>query len=331
MDAMDAESARKELREKAMIPHSLGALETLCVSLAGENVRSLEKPCLLIFASDHGITNEGVTHSDKAVTFQMARAFAHGEGVAGLFARLQGVPLTVIDVGMDTDEKDPLIVERKILRGDRDFLTGDSLSENEVEQALEVGRACVRDAVGEGHDCILLGEMGVGNSTIASALVGRMGAFPLERIVGIGSGGTKEDRNRKIEVIQQGYRLHPDTPVFQAFGGLEIAAMAGAMEEASALHVPVLLDGFITYASALYEKSKFGILSPLVIASHVSGSPGSSLVLDALHLSPLLSLGMRLGEGTGALAAWPLVRLASHLWDLKSFRQLSVPDSGVER
>lgn len=322
---------RNLLLEKAMLPASLGRLEELSVRLGTMGAFDLEKPMLLLFAADHGITAEGVTHSAKAISYEMSRAFAHGYGAAGLFAYLNNVPMAVIDVGLDTDETDEAIINRKIAHGTKDFLFADAMTETEEETAFSIGSEMVEMAKDKGCDIVLFGEMGVGNSTAASAVIARLCSSGVEEVTTSASGLSADELSHKREVVKAGLALHPERKgkeVIRAFGGFETAAIAGAMVTASRLSIPILLDGMITNAAALAAVDMDERVKGHLIAGHRSAAAGADLALDVLGLSPVLELGMQLGEGTGALAAWPVVRLASHLvHGLKGFGELGVEDS----
>ncbi|MFA7168728.1 MAG: nicotinate-nucleotide--dimethylbenzimidazole phosphoribosyltransferase [Sphaerochaetaceae bacterium] len=322
---------REKLLEKAMLPRSLGAMEDLAVRLGSVGAFDLERPELLLFCADHGVTREGVTHSAKEISFQMARSFAHGEGVSGLFCRLNHIPLSVIDVGLDTVVTDKCIIDRKISRGTRDFLDGDAMTDEACTLAMDAGARMVETVRDRGCDIVLFGEMGVGNSTSASAILSRSLHVPVREVTGSASGLGEAELDHKREVVEKGLMLHPEKDGFgllRAFGGYETAAMAGGMIAAAHAGIPVLLDGLLTYAAALCAVDMDVMVSKYLVAGHRSAAPGSSQALLALGLSPVLDLGMQLGEGSGAAVAWPVVRLASHMiHGLKAFGELDVKNS----
>lgn len=316
----------QQLFQKAVIPHSLGKLERLCLQLARGGKKHLSRPHLVVFAGDHGITKEGVSHSTKAVTVQMATAFSHGQGACGLFCRELGVGLSVVDMGMDVPRTPPGIQDLSVARGTRDFLHEGAMTPRQCGLAIARGRSVVRDL---DADCLLVGEMGVGNSTSAATMLARLLHLPPESVVSAGSGASEDDLLHKREVVAASLRRDPVTEpegVLCAFGGFEIAGMVGAMLEAGERRIPLVLDGMITLAAALCAKG-LGCDTSLWIAGHRSSALGCGQALDALGLEPVMEMGMRLGEGTGALCAWPMVRLASVLWDLGSFSALGVDDS----
>ncbi|MFA6845067.1 MAG: nicotinate-nucleotide--dimethylbenzimidazole phosphoribosyltransferase [Sphaerochaetaceae bacterium] len=328
------EKYREILLGKAMIPYSLGNLENLAIRLATMTEGSLDNLHLCVFCADHGITDEGVTHSNKIISAQMARAFAQGEGACGLFSRVNKVPLHVIDVGLENDLENSKVVNCKIARGTRNFLDGRAMSSEEVKKALKVGQRQTEEALNAGADCIAFGEMGVGNSTIASAIVSRMTGLDAAAVTSCGSGLQSEELAHKIAVIKSGLEIHQEKDpleILASFGGFEIAAMVGGMLYCHQEKVPILLDGFITESAALLAKGLDPTCTDFMVATHLSAAKGSSEVFGFLNLKPLADLHLQLGEGTGAVALWPVIRLASHmLHDLKTFKELGVDDSTTE-
>ena len=320
-----AEYWQEKLLEKAMIPHSLGDLETLALRLAEGGVVSLSAPCLVVFCGDHGVVAEGVSHSDQRITRQMASLFVRGGGACGIFAGKLGVPLTVVDCGMLQGD-DRGMLDFHLRYGTSDLLVMDAMRKDEALASLECGRKIVE---GLSMDCLLVGEMGVGNSTSAACLLSRLLHVDPSLVVGTGSGQSLKDLEHKRDVVQRALLRSSATrplDVLAAFGGFEIGMMAGSLIEAGRKGIPIVLDGVITLAAALLAK-ELGADTSLWIAGHRSSAPGSDLALRKLGLSPLLDLGMHLGEGTGALAAWPLVKLAVSLWEMPDFKEAGVTDS----
>ncbi len=321
------------LLKKAIVPHSLGALGELAVRLALIKEGALKAPMHLLFAGDHGITEEGVTHSPREITAQQCRSFAQGGGACSLFARLGGVEQRIIDVGVDhTFEAGERIIDCKIRRGTRNFLRECAMTEEECSAAMEAGRRCTRDAISDGCDVVIFGEMGVGNTTSASAIASALLDTDPALVTGRGSGLSDAELAHKVEVIRRALQLHRDRAplaVLAAFGGFELAAIVGGVLEAGASGVPIIIDGVPVSAAALIARRIDAALPGYMICAHRSAMTGHRLILEALGCPPpLLDLGMQLGEGTGALAAWPLVRLASHLLDeLTSFEEARVTDS----
>jgi len=321
------------LLAKAMPPGSLGELARLAIRLALISPRALSRPTLLLFAGDHGIHAEGITHSPQEITWQQCVNFAKGGGACGLFARCNQVDLTVVDMGVDhTFSPTDGVVDCKLGFGTENFLVTKAMGEKQCFSAMELGRAQVRKKKQEGFDAIAFGEMGVGNTTSASAIASAITGLPVRRVTGKGSGLSDEDLEHKCNVLEQALSKHPTRlplDVLSSFGGFEIAAIAGGIIEAASLSLPVLLDGFITTAAALVSCALEPACKDYLIPCHLSEIEGHDLLLKYLDLpKPILSLGMHLGEGTGALTAWPIIRVASRILpEMTSFAGGGVTDS----
>jgi nicotinate-nucleotide--dimethylbenzimidazole phosphoribosyltransferase len=323
----------EQLLSKAIVPNSLGVLGKLAIHLALIKEGPLSQPYHLLFCGDHQIALEGVTHSPVEITWQQCRNFGRGGGACSLFSRLGAVTQWVIDVAVDhTFEADDGVIDAKVARSAKNFLREPALGEMLCTKAISVGSKMARAAIGQGCDLLILGEMGVGNTTAASALASALLGVEPAVVTGRGSGLDDAGLSRKVAVVQEGLMLHRGRSameVLSAFGGFECAALVGAMIEGARSGTAILLDGFVVSAAALVAASLEPNLSDYLIAAHRSPAKGHQLILDALGCSQvLLDLSMQLGEGTGALAAWPLVRLASHLLeDLTSFFDAGVTDS----
>lgn len=321
------------LLSKAMPPHSLGRLGDLALDLALISPRPLKRLSLLLFAADHGIVEEGVTHSPLEITYQQCCNFAKGGGACSLFASLNDVSLSVIDVGVKhTFSPVDGVVDGKVAWGSRNFLKAKALDKEACLKAIAVGRESVIQAHKRGLDAIAFGEMGVGNTTSASCIAAALTGLPAREVTGKGSGLSDGALMHKMEVIEEALLVHPQREPFEVLcnmGGYEIAAICGGMWQAAELGLPILLDGFVVSSAALVAVRMERAVGDYLIACHRSGMHGHQALLDALGSKPvLLDLGMQLGEGTGALAAWPLVRLASHiLFEMTSFEQGGVTDS----
>lgn len=294
---------------------SLGRLEELAVRLASiqhsEHPRC-DSPTLLLFAADHGVAAEGVSAYKVETTARMVYQYLAGGAVVNALARQHGVPIQVVDVGVDHDFGGATgLVHAKVRRGTRNFVQEPAMTEQELELAIAAGRDAV-DRVAE-PDVIALGEMGIGNTTSAAAVVAAVLGLVAEDVVGRGTGVGDRTLERKTEAIRRGLALHADgtpTEILARLGGYEIAAMVGAIERAAERSLLVVLDGFITGAAALVATRRQPGVGDFLLASHRSGERAHGLVLEALGLSPLLDLGMRLGEGSGAVLGVGLVRSA---------------------
>jgi len=299
-------------------PGSLGRLESLVVQLAGitgSAAPRIERPAVAVFAADHGVTAQGVSAYPSDVTAQMVANFVNGGAAINVLARAAGAELVVVDVGVAGRE---LTVSSRVRAGTRDMTVEPAMTHEEVLAAISVGRNVVRGLVADGCDAIALGEMGIGNTTAASALVAALtGRRPAE-VTGRGTGLDAGAVHHKVAVIEAALRLHqpgPDDPLgtLAAVGGLEIAALVGAMLTAAEARIPIILDGFISGAAALVAAGIAPNLAARLIASHRSAEPGHRVILEQLALEPLLDLDLRLGEGSGAALALPLIRSATLL------------------
>lgn len=299
---------------------SLGVLETLAIALAAlqatEHPRAADAP-IILFAGDHGVTAQGVSAYPAAVTVEMLKNFASGGAAVAVLARELGVPLTVVDAG--TLAADPIagVVVDKPRRGTRDFTVERAMTDDELTAALAAGRRAV-EAAGPA-DLVLFGEMGIGNTTAAAAVAAALLGITPAEIAGAGTGLDAGGIAHKVKVIETGLALHgldassEPLHVLAAVGGLEIAALAGAIVAAAQRSRPVLVDGFIVTVAALAATRLNPSCVPWLIYSHRSAERGHAVVLDALGARPVLDLNLRLGEGSGAATALAVLRLACAL------------------
>jgi nicotinate-nucleotide--dimethylbenzimidazole phosphoribosyltransferase len=313
-----AMSAARQRHERLTKPAgSLGELEELSIrlaGLAGACPPPLVTPAsLAIFAADHGVHAQGVTPWPQAVTAQMVANFLAGGAAVNAFARQAGVDVTVVDVGVLEDlEPMPGLVNAKVSPGTRDMTIEPAMKTDEAVAALEVGITVAQQMVDTGYRILLTGDMGIANTTASAALISAFSGRDPGVVTGYGTGIDAATHARKIEVIKAALALHapaPDDPIaaLAAVGGLEHAALAGYILGAAALRVPVILDGVITTAAALVAHALAPLAREAMVAGHRSVEPGATVALAQLDLAPLLELGMRLGEGTGAVLAYPIV------------------------
>lgn len=294
---------------------SLGRLEPLIQRLAaatGHVIPHVDHPLALIFAADHGIAEEGVSAYGMEVTEQMAVNAAMGNAVSSVLARDAGVPLRVVDVGVRRSVRHPAVVVAKTSPGTQNFTRSAAMRSEELDGALQAGYSEVAMAAESGLDLLLVGEMGIGNTTTASAIAAILLDRPPAHLVGLGTGIDEDMRQHKIGCIEEALQLHrPDRSdpleVMQKVGGFEFAAMVGAILRAASQRIPIVLDGMATGVAALIATRLNPAVRPYLIASHRSPEPAHQWLLEELHLEPLLDLGMRLGEGSGALMAYPLI------------------------
>ena len=304
---------------------SLGRLEELAAWYAGVRGISLmnrvERATLALFAADHGVVAEGVSAYGSQVTAAMIANVMSGGAAINALARQAAADIALVDVGVAGDLSGvptaPVVglLRRSIRAGTRNFRSERAMAQSEAEAALEVGASLAAHAVAEGADVLLLGEIGIGNTTAAAALTSALLGVAPRDVVGPGTGIGAEVLARKIAVVEEALALHrPDRSdpidVLAAVGGLEIAALAGCALEAARHRVPVILDGYVTNAAALVAAAIDRGVVPYLLASHCSPEPGARVALEHLGLSPLFDLGLRLGEGTGAALALPVLRSA---------------------
>lgn len=335
--------ARRALHQQSRLTKpagSLGRLEGLAVELAAlqrtEHPQATRAP-ILIFAGDHGVAAQGVSAYPAAVTVEMLRNFANGGAAISVLARELGVPLTVIDAGTLSQHPIPGVVTDKPRCGTRDFSIEAALLPDEVTFALRCGGEAVSRAIALGADILILGEMGIGNTTSAAAVASALTGLSPEHLVGHGTGVDAAGLERKIDLIGRALalqglasglfpphgepvgdaELHPPRvcvfEILEKVGGLEIVALVGALIASAQAGVPVLVDGFIVSVAALAAVRLNPSCRPWLMFSHTSAERGHILVLDALKAQPILDLDMRLGEGSGAAVALPVLRLACAL------------------
>lgn len=308
---------------------SLGRLEELAAQVAvarGSPRPALARAALVIFIADHGIAASGVSAFPQSVTREMARNFLADGAAATVFARTLDIPVTLVDAGMREPLPHPRLLDRRIAPGTANFATGPAMSAAECESALDRGRE-----IGGRMDCdaLCLGEMGIGNTSAAALIAHKLLGHPIAQLAGPGSGLDPAGLERKREVLlQAAARTSPRLDASQTlaeYGGFEIAMLTGAMLGAAAARRMVLVDGFIATAAALAAvRLEPGCRGNLVF-SHQGAEPGHRLLLESMAAEPLLELGLRLGEGTGALLAWPLLRAAAAILDgMASFEEAGV-------
>ncbi|MBQ1122077.1 nicotinate-nucleotide--dimethylbenzimidazole phosphoribosyltransferase [Streptomyces sp. B15] len=310
-------------RQKRMTKPSgaLGMLEIISAQLCGLSRKCPppvpEPAAVAVFAGDHGVHAQGVTPWPQEVTAQMVTNFLDGGAVCNAFANQVGAEVCVVDVGVAAElPTTPGLLPRKVRAGTADMTAGPALTQEEVERALEVGIETARDLVAAGNKALLTGEMGIANTTASAALIAACtGADPTE-VTGRGTGINDETHARKVEVVRRALELHQPDPadplgMLSAFGGLEHAAMVGLILGGASLRTPVILDGVSAGAAALVARAVAPEALAACIAGHRSAEPGHVAALTKLGLRPLVDLDLRLGEGTGALLALPMVQSAA--------------------
>jgi nicotinate-nucleotide--dimethylbenzimidazole phosphoribosyltransferase len=335
-DAEAAEAAQRALDAKTKPRGSLGRLEELACRLAGirgeANPGALE-PAIVVCAADHGVAAEGVSAYPPEVTGQMLANFAAGGAAVCVLARQAEARLVVVDLGVLRPVSDPAVVSRRVRAGTANAAQGPAMSESEMRQAVAIGIELANRLAAEGIDVVAMGEMGIGNTTAASALTAALLRANPDGICGPGTGLDDAGLARKRATVWKMLEANVVSPydplgAVAAVGGLEIAALVGLVLGCAANRTPVLVDGFITAAAALAAVCVCEHAGATLIASHLSPEPGHRLLLDALHQEPLLDLGMRLGEGSGGALALPLVAAASAILDeMATFEGAGITDA----
>ena len=299
---------------------ALGQLETLSIRLVGMTGRLdwlPQRRVVTLFAADHGIMAHGISTMPQGITAYMVHKFMAGDAAINVLTRQLSARLTVIDAGVNGDfalsSTDAVrFVRRKIAPGTADFSTGHAMTDRQAARALQLGADVVAEEIRQGMDVLIPGEMGIGNTTSASAVIAAITGADVETVTGRGTGVDDATFQRKTALIASALRLHAPAQVdtLAKVGGFEIGAMAGAMLYAASQRIPVVLDGLICTAAALIAQQIDPDVTHYLIAGHRGAEPGHALALAHLELAPLLALDLRLGEGTGAMLALPLLEAA---------------------
>ena len=331
LDAAAMAEARAILDGLTKPPGSLGRLEELATWLAGVTSQARpvsERRSIVVAAADHGVTRQGVSAYPSDVTAQMVANFIAGGAAINVLAERVRATVTVVDVGVAgpipggaaTGDRGGRLLERRVRNGTADMTIESAMTPEEAVAAIAVGIDVVRELASDGVDLIGIGEMGIGNTTAASALTAALTGQPAASVTGPGTGLGADGRAAKVRVIETALeRHHPGSRdalgALAAVGGLEIAALVGVILGAVGAGIPVVLDGFITGAAALVATAIAPGVPARVVAAHRSVEPGHAVILECLGLEPLLELDLRLGEGTGAALAFALIDAAIAIRD----------------
>lgn len=294
---------------------ALGRLETLAVQLGmiqGTTTPHIEQPQIRVFAADHGLTKHGTSAFPSAVTAQMVYNFLQGGAAINVLARQHNIELKVVDAGVDADfAPHPQLLDYKVRYGSRDALTEPAMTAAECLAALENGMEVVKNLAG---NLLIVGEMGIGNTSAASLLLAILYDVPLADCIGRGTGLDDAGLQHKINILTQVLERHQTAQapfdVLAALGGLEIAMMAGALIQAASERRILLIDGFIASSALLMAERLAPGVAQYAVFAHHSVEPGHAHLLKSLNAEPLLNMGMRLGEGSGAALAYPLLQSA---------------------
>ncbi|RSL33587.1 nicotinate-nucleotide--dimethylbenzimidazole phosphoribosyltransferase [Salibacterium salarium] len=331
-DSSSAKETRTYIETLTKPPGSLGRLEEIAIELAGITKKPfpvVDPPGILVFAADHGIAAEGVSAFPQEITGQMAQNFLRGGASINVLARQIGAAFQLIDIGMAQDIQDPMLISRKIKTGTANFLTNDAMTRQETIKAVHTGFDEATIFIKEnGLNSLILGEMGIANTTASSAVIAALGNLAPESVTGQGTGLSPDQVLHKQNVIRQAFKTHTfstDDPidVLSKVGGLEIAGMTGAMLAAATQRTPILIDGFISSTAAVAAAKLEPAITDFMFVGHHSTEPGHRVANEWLNKEPILHLGMRLGEGSGASLAYPILQSACAIvHEMATFRDL---------
>lgn len=330
-------SLQEKINTKTKPVGALGRLEGIAIQIGMIQrtlTPSLQKPHFFVFAADHGLAQSRVSQYPQEVTYQMVKNFLHGGAAINVFCKQHQIALTVVDAGVKGDfyEKCQNFLKLKVNQGTKNMLYDDAMTEEECVRAIEQGSRVVREVIHQGTNIIGLGEMGIGNTSSAALILHVLTDNPLDDCVGRGTGLTPEGLKNKKNILKQVLAKHPRVKdpfeVLRVFGGFEIAHIVGAMLEAAQHKAVILVDGFITTSAAMIAHALYPQVLEYMLFSHQSDEFAHSYMLEYLKVMPILTLGMRLGEGTGAALAYPLVESAVRfLNEMASFDTANVSKS----
>lgn len=320
-DTLVQEAARLRQAQLTKPPGALGELEEVVIRLAGLQSRaepSLDRIHITVFAADHGVADEGVSAFPQVVTAQMVQNFLNGGAAISVLARELGATLEIVDVGVKTPIDHPQLLSQRAGNGTANSALEAAMTLAQLELALQAGADAVERAALANADLFIGGEMGIANTTAATAIYCAVLDVPILDATGPGTGLDREGMLHKVNVIRRilnQHRSHFDQPleILRRLGGFEIAALTGAYLRAAQLGLPVLVDGFISTAAALIAIQMQPAVADWLLLSHTSAEPGHFFAVAELKQRPLLDLNLRLGEGSGAAIAVPLLRMACAL------------------
>jgi nicotinate-nucleotide--dimethylbenzimidazole phosphoribosyltransferase len=331
--AEPARGAQRHLDALTKPPGSLGRLEELArrlVEVRGGEPPTVEAPVIFTFAADHGVVEEGVSAYPQVVTAQMVENLLRGGAAVNVLARQAGARLVVADFGLATPLAGVALARRRLGPGTRNIALSPAMSEADAVAAIEAGAALAEEAIASGADLVGLGEMGIGNTTAASAVTAAVTGAPVESVTGRGTGIDEDTWRRKVDVVRRALARRPvdrddGVAILAEVGGFEIAGLTGVALAGAAHRVPVAVDGFVATAAALISVVMVPAVRHYLFASHRSAEPGHTVALAHLGLEPYLDLGLRLGEGTGAALFIHLARAAARLYaEMATFKSAGV-------
>ena len=327
LDREAMERAQKRWNGIAHPLHSLGKLEDALVPIAGitgSGHIDLKKRALVVLCADNGVVEEGVTQTGQEITLLVAENLVSGQAASSIMSQVAKADLVAVDVGINNNCSLP---DQKIAWGTKNLAKEPAMTREQAVAAIEVGIRTAEDLKEKGYQILATGEMGIGNTTTSSAIASVLLEKPAELMTGRGAGLSSAGLSKKVEVIKRAVSLHrPDKTdaldVLSKVGGFDLAGMAGVFLGGAALHMPVIIDGFISGVAALVAAALCPQAREYMLASHKTKEPAAHLVLEALGKDPFLTCDMSLGEGTGAVMLFPLLDMACAIYDrLGSFEE----------
>lgn len=328
-EAMELASKRWDSIAKPL--HSLGKMETMLIQIAGITGSAsidLSRKALVVMCADNGVVEEGVTQTGQEVTAIVAENFLKGDTSVCAMCRQCKVDVYPVDVGMAQDTR--VRADLKVAYGTKNMTKGPAMTEQEAVQAIEAGIKVAEELKEKGYHILATGEMGIGNTTTSSAVASVLLGQPVEKMTGRGSGLTSEGLERKIEAIEKAIKINHPNPsdpqdVLSKTGGFDIAGMTGVFLGGAALHMPVVMDGFISCVAGLIAARLCPSVSDYILASHVSKEPAAHMILDYMKKDAMLHGDMCLGEGTGAVTLFPVLDMAAAVYhSMSTFEDIHV-------
>ncbi|NRA66284.1 MAG: nicotinate-nucleotide--dimethylbenzimidazole phosphoribosyltransferase [Pseudobacteriovorax sp.] len=332
IDKLKMDEITNKIDHKTKPLGSLGRLEELAIQLAqilGSEHIDLRQPKILLFAGDHGLTEEGISPYPQVVTQQMIQNFVNGGAAINVFSRQHQIALDIVDCGLVSPTTSPEVVNLRLGSGTQSSLRGSAMTKDQYQKGLENGKAIARKAIDNGTTILGFGEMGIGNSSIAALLAAKLIDCDITLTAGRGTGCDDEQMNSKLEVLKKVLTFHESLDnhedIICALGGFEQVTALGAILEACSVGIPVMIDGFIMSSVALCAAKLAPHSLDYMIFTHKSASPGHQVIMEHLGKKPLIDLGMRLGEGSGVAVAWPIIQSSAAFYnEMASFADANV-------
>ena len=323
LDSTSIEQAKKRLDRLIKPQGSLGKMEDICMQLAGihkSKYFDTSKKVVIAFGADHGVYEEGVAPDPQSITYMQFPNFVKGICGVGVISKFVGADVVAVDIGVNCDHELEGVLNYKIRKGTSNMAKGPAMTREEAIRCLEIGIEMAEDSIKKGYNLIGIGEMGICNTTPSSAIISVIDNCDPEVATGIGAGLKKERVKFKADVIRKSIALNKPNPedaidILSKVGGFEIGGMAGVILGCGANRIPVVLDGFISYAAALLAYKINPKTREYMLASHSSAEPGTQRALDILNLEPVLNMGMRLGEGSGAALAFNIIEASNYTYE----------------